>query len=61
MTNTKTIVLKTHGISDERIQEEFSQFFSSLVEKYSGFGVGLSTMEQGTDSELEILKLADLV
>lgn len=57
----KTIVLKVKGLSDEQIQEEFSEFFNKLVEKYPGkFGVGLSTMERNSNGEKEILKIANL-
>lgn len=58
----KTIVLKIKGLSDEQIQEEFTELFSKLVDKYPGeFGVGLSALEEGTDGEKMILKIANLL
>ena len=57
----KTVVLKIKGLTNEQIQEEFSEFFNKLVEKYPNqFGVGLSVMEQNTDGEKEILRIANL-
>ncbi|MGI6154421.1 MAG: hypothetical protein ACOYEB_00535 [Enterococcus lemanii] len=41
----KTLVLKVKGLTDEQLQEEFSEFFNKLVEKYPNqSGVGLSAM-----------------
>lgn len=55
------MVLKTIGLNDEQIQEEFSWFFNTLVEKYPDhFGVGLSVLTKGTDSERQVLEIADL-
>lgn len=57
----KTLVLKVKGLTDEQIQEEFTEFFNKLVEKYpKKFGVGLSAMEENTEGEQEILRIAKL-
>lgn len=57
----KTLVLKVKGLTDEQIQEEFTDFFNKLVEKYPDeFGVGLSAMEENTEGEQEILRTAKL-
>ena len=57
----KTLVLKVKGLTDEQIQEEFTDFFNKLVEKYPDeFGVGLSAMEENTEGEQEILRIAKL-
>lgn len=57
----KTLVLKVKGLTDEQIQEEFTDFFNKLVEKYpKQFGVGLSAMEGNTEGEQEILRIAKL-
>ena len=56
----KTLVLKVKGLTDEQIQEEFTEFFNKLVEKYpKQFGVGLSVMEENTEGEqlAEILEI----
>lgn len=58
----KTIVLKIKGLSDEQIQEEFTELFTKLADKYpEEFGVGLSALEEGTDGERMILKIANLL
>ena len=57
----KTLVLKVKGLSDDQIQEEFSEFFYKMVEKYPNqFGVGLSAMEGNSEGEKEILRIAEL-
>ena len=57
----KTLVLKVKGLTDEQIQEEFTEFFNKMVEKYpKQFGVGLSAMEENTEGEQEILRIAKL-
>lgn len=57
----KTIVLSVKGLTDNEIQEEFTSFFQSLVEKYgSEFGCTLSKMQQNTQAEKEILKLSEI-
>ncbi|MGM0173676.1 hypothetical protein [Enterococcus sp. DIV0800] len=57
-----TLVLKIKGLSEEQIQEHFSEFFNDLVDKYPNqFGVGLSAMTKGTEEEQQILKIADLL
>lgn len=58
----KTLVLKVKGLTDEQLQEEFSEFFNKLVEKYPNqFGVGLSAMEENSEGEKEILRIAELL
>lgn len=57
-----TIILKIKGLSEEQIQEHFSEFFSSLVDKYPNqFGVGASVLTKGTEAEQQVLKIADLL
>ena len=57
----KTVVLKIKGLTDEQIQEEFSEFFNMLVDKYPNqFGVGISFMRQNTEGEKKILTIAGL-
>lgn len=57
----KTVVLKIKGLTDEQIQEEFSEFFNTLVDKYPNqFGVGISSMRENTEGEKEILRIARL-
>lgn len=55
------MILKTTGLNDDQIQEEFSDFFNRLVNKYPDqFGVGLTVLTKGTESEKQVLEIADL-
>ncbi|WP_367378111.1 hypothetical protein [Enterococcus gilvus] len=57
-----TIILKVKGLSEEEIQEHFSEFFAGLVDKYPNqFGVGASVLTKGTEAEQQVLKIADLL
>lgn len=57
-----TMVLKVKGLSEDQIQEHFSEFFASLVSKYPNqFGVGLSALTKGTEEEKKVLAIADLL
>lgn len=57
-----TIILKVKGLSEEEIQEHFSEFFAGLVDKYPDqFGVGVSVLTKGTEAEQQVLKIADLL
>lgn len=59
---TTTLVLKIKGLSEDQIQEHFSEFFNELVDKYPNqFGVGLSAMTKGSDGEHQVLSIADLL
>lgn len=53
------IVLRVSGLTEEQIQEEFSDFFAGLTAKYPNkFGCGTSVMtDQGAK---EVLEIADL-
>lgn len=56
-----TVVLRVKGLTDEQIQEHFTEFFSGLVEKYPNqFGVGVSVLTKGTKAEQQVLKIAEL-
>lgn len=56
-----TLVVKIKGLSEEQIQEHFSEFFNELVEKYPNqFGAGISVLTKGTEGEQQVLKVADL-
>lgn len=56
-----TMVLRIKGLSEERIQEHFTEFFSGLVEKYPNqFGVGVSVLIKETEGEKKVLEIADL-
>ena len=56
-----TAVLKMAGLDDDQIQEEFSEFFEGLTQKYPNqFGVGAYFMKRGSDAEAELLKIARL-
>lgn len=57
-----TIVLKIKGLTEDQIQEHFSELFASLVAKYPNqFGAGLSALAKGTDGEQQVLAIADLL
>lgn len=57
-----TIVIKVKGLTEDQIQEHFSEFFASLVSKYPNqFGVGLSALTKGTEEEQKVLAIADLL
>ncbi|MFQ7233229.1 MAG: hypothetical protein ACLRPU_00015 [Enterococcus hulanensis] len=55
-----TVVLRIKGLTEEQIQEHFSDFFSELVAKYPNFGAGASILTRGTDAEQQVLKIAEL-
>ena len=56
-----TVVLRVKGLTEEQIQEHFTEFFSELVKKYPNqFGVGVSVLTKGTDAEQQVLKIAEL-
>ncbi|MEO1772526.1 hypothetical protein [Candidatus Enterococcus ferrettii] len=65
MNNTNectTMVLKIKGLTEDQIQEHFSELFGSLVAKYPNqFGVGLSALAKGTEEEQQVLAIADLL
>lgn len=57
----KTMVISVKGLNDDQIQEEFTDFFQNLVEKYGvNFGCSLSKMQENTEAEKQILILAEL-
>lgn len=57
-----TVVLRIKGLTEEQIQEHFSDFFAELVAKYPNkFGAGASILTRGTDAEHQVLKIADLL
>lgn len=56
-----TVVLRIKGLTEEQIQEHFSEFFAELVAKYPNkFGAGASVLTKGTDAEQQVLKIAEL-
>lgn len=53
--------INTVCLPNEKIQEEFTDLFNKLVEKYPDeFGVGLSAVEGNSEGEQEILRIAKL-
>ena len=57
----KTLVLKVKGLTDGQTQEEFTEFFDKLVEKYpDDFGAVLVAFDEGSEQEKEILRIARL-
>lgn len=59
--NRKTLVISLIGINDVEIQEEFTLFFQSLVEKYGeNFGCSLSKIREKSHEEDVILIMSKL-
>lgn len=57
----KTVVLKIKGLTEEQLQEEFTEFFNELVEKHpTEFGAGVSIIREGSEGEKTILEIAKL-
>lgn len=56
--NQKVIVLQIKGLTDDNIQSEFTDFLSSLVEKYGEkFGAKLTQMtDKGASGVLRIVE-----
>ncbi len=55
------LVLQVKGLTEDEIQKKIGEFFENMVNNYPNkFGVGLSGMVKGTESEKEVLRLADL-